>query len=133
MNVTERIQRSLSNRRGDVFVRADFQSFGSPAQVGRALGALTARGSLVKLGVGVYAKAKASVLSGLPIPVKPVEVLAPLALQRLGVVLNAARVTSAYNAGRSTQLPAGIVLNTGKRRISRKLGFNGTLVQYERA
>lgn len=133
MNIADRIKRSVSNRKADVFVRTDFESFGSAAQVGRALSGLTADGTLVKLGVGVYARAKASVLSGKPIPVKPLEVLAPQALQKFGVTLQEARLTSAYNSGRSTQVPAGVVLNTGKRRISRKLGFNGKFVQYERA
>jgi hypothetical protein len=43
------------------------------------------------------------------------------------------RLTQDYNAGRSSQLPSGIVLNTGKRRIARKLSFNGKAVQYEHA
>lgn len=43
------------------------------------------------------------------------------------------RLTQDYNAGRSTQLPSGIVLNTGKRRIARKLSFNGKVIQYEHA
>ncbi len=115
-----------------MFLRADFESFGSVAQVGRALAEITATGILVKLGVGVYARAKPSVLSGRPIPVKPLEVLAPQALRRFGVNLTESRLSAAYNSGRSTQVPAGIVLNTGKRRISRKLGFNGKVVHYER-
>jgi hypothetical protein len=134
MNVTDRIQRSVSNRKSaDVFLRADFDGFGSAAQVGRALNELTARGALVKLGVGVYARAKPSVLSGKPIPARPLEVLAPQALRRLGVALDETRLAAAYNSGQSTQIPAGVVLNTGKRRITRKLGFNGKLVHYERA
>jgi hypothetical protein len=133
MNIADRIKRSVSNRNADVFVFNDFDSFGSASQVGRALSGLTADGTLVKLGKGVYARAKASVLSGKPIPVKPLEVLAPQILQKYGVKLKEARLTNAYNSGRSTQVPTGIVLNTGKRRITRKIGFNGKLVQYERA
>ena len=134
MDVTDRIKRSVSNRKSaDVFLRADFDGFGSAAQVGRALNELTARGALVKLGVGVYARAKPSVLSGKPIPARPLEVLAPQALRRLGVALGETRLAAAYNSGQSTQIPAGVVLNTGKRRITRKLGFNGKLVHYERA
>lgn len=133
MNITARAKRSVTNRNGDVFVRADFESLGSASQVTRALNGLIADGTLVKLGTGVYARAKASVLTGKPIPVKPLEVLAPQALLKYGVKLKEARLVTAYNAGRSTQVPTGIVLNTGKRRITRKLGFNGKLVQYERA
>ena len=67
MNMVDRIKRTVANRHADVFVRADFMTFGSPAQVGRALTELQSQGVLVKLGVGVYAKAKPSVLSGKPI------------------------------------------------------------------
>ena len=133
MNITERIKRSVVNRGDAVFLRAEFEHFGSPAQVGRALSQLTRGGSLVRLGLGVYAKAKPSVLTGQPIPARPLEVLAPEALKKLGIPVLPSRLTQDYNAGRSTQVPSGIVLNTGKRRIARKLSFNGKTVQYERA
>jgi hypothetical protein len=133
MNIVDRIKRSVANRNADVFVRADFMPFGSQAQVGRALTELQNKGALVKLGVGVYAKAKPSVLSGKPIPIKPLEVLAPEALKRLGVQVGESRQTREYNSGSSTQVPVGVVFSVGKRRIQRKLGFNGKLVEYERA
>ena len=133
MDIADRIKRSVSNRGDDVFVRSEFERFGSPAQVGRALGKLKQAGVLVQLGVGVYAKAKPSVLSGKPIPYRPLEVLAPEALKKLGVVVRPGRLAQEYNSGRSTQVPAGIVINVGKRRIAPKLGFNGKLVQYERS
>lgn len=133
MNILDRIKRSVANRDDGVFLRAEFERFGSPAQVGRALSQLTSEGALVRLGLGVYAKAKPSVLTGKPIPARPLEVLAPEVLKKLGIPVMPSRLTQDYNAGRSTQLPSGIVLNTGKRRIARKLSFNGQAVQYERA
>ena len=132
MTIADRIQRSVSNKKSDVFLRTDFESFGSAAQVGRALGALRARGALVRLGVGVYARAKPSVLSGKPIPVKPLEILGPVALARLGVLVQPSPLVLAYNSGQSTQVPAGVVVNVGKRRVERKLGFNGKFVEYVR-
>lgn len=133
MNVSDRIRRSIANRGDAVFVRSEFERFGSPAQVGRALSLLTEDGTLIRLGQGVYAKTKRSVLSGKPIPANPLEVLAPQALTKLGIKTGPGRLAQAYNEGRSTQLPAGIVLNTGRRRIVRKLSFNGQQVQYEHA
>lgn len=132
MTIVDRIKRSIANQNADVFVRADFMNFGSQAQVGRALLELQNNGALVKLGIGVYAKAKPSVLSGKPIPIKPLEVLAPEALKKLGVQVDESRQTREYNSGNSTQVPTGVVLSVGKRRIQRKLGFNGKLVQFER-
>jgi len=133
MNISNRITRSIANKGSDVFVRGEFARFGSAAQVSRALSELTARGALVRLGIGVYARTKPSVLSGRPIPSRPLEVLAPEALRKLGVQVGPSAIAKAYNAGLSTQVPAGIVLNTGKRRISRSLSFNGRSVAYERA
>lgn len=133
MNIVDRIKRSVANRDDGVFLRVEFERFGSPAQVGRGLTQLTSEGTLIRLGVGVYAKAKPSVLTGKPIPVRPLEVLAPEVLKKLGITVMPSRLTQDYNAGRSTQVPSGIVLNTGKRRIARKLSFNGKAVQYEHA
>ena len=132
MSILNRIRRSVSNRKSDVFLRADFKAFGSQSQVGRALNQLQSQGTLVKLGVGVYAKAKPSVLSGKPIPIKPLEVLAPKVLKMFGVQVGESRQTREYNAGRSAQVPTGVVFSIGQRRIRRKLGFNGQHVRYER-
>lgn len=68
MNILESIKSSVANQGDGVFLRAEFERFGSPAQVGRALRQLTSEGALVRLGLDVYAKAKPSVLSGQPIP-----------------------------------------------------------------
>jgi hypothetical protein len=131
MITEERIYRSLARRKDDVFVRNELAALGSEAQVNRALRNLLSRGVIVKLGVGVYAKAKKSVLTGAPIPVKPLSVLAPIALQKLGVKTFPSQLTQAYNNGRSTQLPIGNVVNIGKSRVSRKLGFGQQTIAYE--
>ena len=86
MPLKDRIKRSITQRGDEVFVRNEFTKFGSPAQISRVLRGLVATGRLVKLGVGIYAKAKPSVLTGKAIPVRPVDVLAPVALQKLGVL-----------------------------------------------
>jgi hypothetical protein len=133
MDISGRIKRSVRNRADAVLVRSDFAEFGSAAQVSRALRELLTDGTLLKIGLGVYAKTKTSVLSGKPIPMKPLEVLAPEALKKLGIEIGPSRLVQEYNAGKSTHIPAGIVLDTGRRRISRKLSYNGSTVQYERA
>jgi len=133
MNITDRIRRSIRNRTDLVFRPTEFLPFGSEASVKRALKELTDIGVVVRLGVGIYAKAKPSVISGKPIPIQPLEVLGPQALSKLGVRLKESLQTAEYNSGRSTQVPTGIVVNIGKQRISRKIGFNGKFLQYEHA
>lgn len=113
-------------------LRRELKGLGSASQLSVALRSLMTDGVVVRIGTGVYAKAKLSVLSGKPIPVSPIEVLAPLALRKLGVSVQEPLRVREYNAGRTTQVPTGLVVNTGRRRITRKLGFNGKLVEYER-
>jgi hypothetical protein len=115
------------------FRPADFLAFGSEASVKRSLKELTSIGVLVRLGMDIYAKAKPSVISGKPIPVQPLEVLGPQALTKLGVRPGQSLQTAAYNSGLTAQVPTGVVVNIGKQRISRKIGFNGKFLQYERA
>jgi hypothetical protein len=129
--IDDRLKKAIVLTQDDVFLRSEFARFGSSAQLSRALRHLFELGTLVKLGVGVYAKAKPSALSGKPIPVKPLEVLAPLVLQKLGVKVSASQAVLDYNSGRSTQLAAGIVQDTGRRRICRKLSFGERCVSYE--
>ncbi len=131
MYVEDKIYRSLAHRKDDVFLRNEFARMGSDAQISRALRHLVERGIVVKLGIGVYAKAKKSVLSGAPIPVKPVGILGGAALKKLGVQIYPSRIAQAYNKGESTQLPAGNVVNVGQRRINRKLGFGTQVIIYE--
>jgi hypothetical protein len=118
-------------KKSDAFLRSEFDTFGSQAQVGRALRHLVEDGVLVKLGVGVYARAKPSVISGKPIPVQPVELLAEQALKKLGVKIEPSSQAKLYNSGATKQLPTLPVINTGHRRIVRKLSFGPRTVQYE--
>lgn len=131
MNVTEELQRFTAQSKGDVFLRSDFAQFGTPSQITRALRRMQAAGELVRIGLGVYARAKPSVLSGKPISARPLEELAPTTLQRLGIAVKPSKAVEAHNAGRTSQLPCGIVINTGNKRVARKLRFGSMEVRYE--
>lgn len=131
MIIEERLKRAIALRKDNVFLRSEFARFGSPAQLSRVLRQLIAEGVLVKLGLGVFAKAKSSALTGKPILVQPLEVLAPLVLQKLCVKVKPSQAVREYNSGIFQQLAAGIVLDTGRRRITRKLGFGKQTVAYE--
>lgn len=133
MTVESLVRRYLARTRSPVVLRRELRDFGSASQLSVALRSLMAEGVVVRIGTGIYAKAKPSVLSGKPIPVSPIEVLAPLALRKLGVRVQEPQRVREYNSGRTTQVPTGLVVNTGRRRITRKLGFNGKLVEYERS
>lgn len=132
MTLEEKLNRAITHGTEDVFVRAEFENFGSKTQISRVLRNLIKKGFLVKLGIGVYAKATISVLSGATIPIKPIEVLAPIALRKLGVEVFPSQATQDYNEGKTSQIPAGVVLNTGDRRITRKIGFGKRSISYEK-
>lgn len=53
--VREKVRKA---KKKNVFLRKDFESLGGYKQVGRALNQLTEEGILIKIGYGLYAKAR---------------------------------------------------------------------------
>lgn len=113
-------------------MRDDFADLGGYDQVGRSLRRLAAKGRLVKIGYGLYARAQVSPISGKTMPLKPLPALAVEALERLAIATGPSRYARAYNEGRSTQVPTGRVIAV-KGRVSRKIGYDGKYVTFERA
>ena len=128
----ELIERSLSRSPEQVFVRRDFASLGGQGKIGRALRAAVDNGLLVKVGYGVYARARPSSLTGKPIPVVPLVEVGMLALSKLGVKARLGKSAKAYAEGRTTQMPVATVLSVGKSRVRRRIGFGGRTIRYER-
>ena len=118
-------------RKTEVILRSDFEAFGSPSQISRAIKELIDAGKIVRLGYGVYAKARPSILSGKPVARVTLEELAQDALLKLGVAVTLGRAQTEYLEGRTTQIPVRTTFNTGKRRISRKLSVGISTVSYE--
>jgi len=131
MKLEERLIRSVRKRAGNVILRSDIASLGSASQISEALKALQQRGVLVRIGTGVYAKTRVSSVTGVTIPAGTLESLAHEALARLGVPVSAGRAAAQYNAGRTTQMPGKLVVNTGKRRIQRNIIVGGRRLAYE--
>lgn len=127
-----RCREHLRSTPTNVFRTLAFLPLGSRAAVQRALAQLIREGHLVRIGVGVYARAKRSPLTGNVIPVAPMEVLVPEALALFGVEVRASKAYRDYNEGRTTQVPGQFLINTGKRRITRRLQFKGRGPGYER-
>ncbi len=127
-----KIMARIVRKKASVFVREDFKDLSDYDQVGRALKKLTKEGRLIRLGYGVYAKVKKSLINGKTVPVAPLPTLAKEALQRLGVETAPSRLEQAYNAGKTTQVPTGRLIGV-KGRVNRKLGYQGAFISYERA
>ena len=120
----------IVRKKSSVLLREDFLDLGGYDQVGRSLKHLADKGKLIRIGYGLYSKAKVSFLTGETIPVAPLPSLAKEALSRLGVKTTPSKAEIDYNEGRSTQIPTGRLIGV-KDRISRKIGFKGASINYE--
>jgi len=131
LSVKDRMVRSIALRKGEVVVRDDFKTMGSASQVSRALKALIEEGKIIRLGYGIYAKARPSKLSGKPVARVTLEELAQEGLQKLGVAVRLGRAQAEYASGKTTQIPVRTTFNTGQRRITRKITVGISTVRYE--
>lgn len=127
----QKVATRISRKKSAVILREDFCDLGGYDQVGRVLRVLVKKGKIIKIGYGLYAKTTQSSLTGERIPEKPLKSLAKEALQRLGVETAPSTLEKEYNAGRTTQVPTGRLIAV-KGRVSRKIGYKGAYVTYER-
>jgi hypothetical protein len=126
-----RLLKRIDRKRGGVFLRADFAGLGGYDQIGRGLRQLVRKGRLVRVGQGLYARARPSITSGEPIPAGGLAALRE-ALSRVGIKTVPTRLERAYNAGHSTQVPTGRVVGV-TRRVRRKIGYGDISLRFERA
>ncbi len=128
----QRLVQRIERKRGDVFLRTDFSDLGGYDQVGRVLRGLVRNGRLLRIGQGIYTRATPALSDGRPVPLKGLRSLAAEALQRVGIETAPTRLEQAYNAGQTTQVPAGRVVGVRKR-VRRKIGYDGIYVSFETA
>lgn len=131
MKVQERIMRAIEKHPGNIVLRSDFSGLGSVTQVSKVLKILQTQGVLIRISTGVYTKTRKSSVTGAIIPAGSLETLAVEAFRRLGVSIGPGSAATAYNSGESPQLPGTFVVNTGRRRITRKIMVGGRSVVYE--
>ncbi|RYH19160.1 MAG: S-adenosylhomocysteine hydrolase [Alcaligenaceae bacterium] len=131
-SVKARIRYVTQSEASVVFLRREFTHMASASSVSRALSSLCAEGVLWRIGAGVYARTRISVVTGALIPAGSLETLAAEALKKLGIDAGASRAAQAYNDGSSTQLPGEFAVSVGRRRITRQLEVGGRRLKYER-
>lgn len=128
----DKVAYRIARSKLSVFVREDFEDLAGYDQVGRALRQLAREEKILKIGYGLYAKARRSSLTDALVPVLPLPTLAKEAIERLGLQTYPSRLERDYNAGRTTQVPTGRLIAVNGR-ISRRIGYDGAYVSYERA
>ena len=123
-SLKSKIETQICQSRQNVFLRRDFASLGEYDQVGRALLSLVKMGLLMKIGYGLYAKARLNSLTNQPMLAAAggFNQVAKEALDRMHVKWVSNKALNEYRKG-STQLPinAAVVVYS---RFSRKIGTN---------
>lgn len=131
MKLEQRMLLSIGQRKGNIVLRADLANLGSASRVSEVLKSLQKRGVLIRIGTGIYAKTRKSSVTGKWVPAGSLESLSVEALEKLGVTVLPSRATQEYNAGRTTQMPGRVVINTGSKRIHREISVGGRQIAFE--
>ena len=108
----------------------DFLDLSDRDQVMRALRKLISKNLIMKVGQGVYVKAKESKLTGKIIPQVDLAEIGKAVAEKLNIKVLPSRYELWYNEGKTTQVPSGKVIAI-KGTILRKIGFNGVYIIYE--
>jgi len=87
-------------------------------------------GRLIRVGFGIYYKAKTSFLTGKIVPVDTFDVMLRNCLIRLGVKTGPTKADLDYVNGISTQVPTGRAIGVYGR-LPRKIGYDGVFASYE--
>ncbi|MCG3727797.1 S-adenosylhomocysteine hydrolase, partial [Vibrio cincinnatiensis] len=106
-----------------VFERKDFDDVASYDQVGRALRQLVKQGDLIKIGYGLYTKAKLNSLTGKPMPTHPggTDALMREILKMKGVDFEMDSLSWQSLSGQSTQIPSSVQYSWNPKQFNRKL------------
>lgn len=132
MKLEDRMSRSIKQRAGVIVLRSDFAKMGSDSQVGRVLARFVAEGRLVRVSKGAFAKTRINKFTGKPTAAGTLEMIAAELFRKLNIAVEPSSLVSEYNSGRSTQIPMGATVSTGRRRISRKVTVGNSTLTYEK-
>ncbi|MBU1309242.1 MAG: conjugal transfer protein [Gammaproteobacteria bacterium] len=132
ISLKQQVEQQISRTKQDVFLRADFEQLGGYDQVGRALRELVAEGKLLKIGYGLYAKARISSITGKPMLASTggFKAVSEQALERLGVAWQPSDELVRYNKGETTQVPVNAKVIV-KSRFNRKISLRNMQLQVE--
>ncbi|RYX01375.1 conjugal transfer protein [Legionella pneumophila] len=122
MSLRSRVEKKISRSKRQVFLRSDFEKLSDYDQVGRVLKELSREGKLLKIGYGLYAKARINRITGKPMLAADggFTAISKEALTRLGIKWQYSNATQSYLTN-STQIPANAEFVV-KSRFNRKIG-----------
>lgn len=130
-SLESRIETRIRRSKDCAFMPTDFLDLSTRNQIHKALRKLIEQDILIRIGHGVYAKAKISSLTHKVTPVSNLRSIAVDILRKIGVQVLSTQFEQDYKNGKSTQIPTGLVIGVD-RQVNRKIGFNGRFVKFEK-
>ncbi len=122
MKLESKLLVSLGKRAGNVVLRRDFSELARPTQLSEGISRLVGSGRLVRLGVGLYAKAQPDPEGRARLLAKPDELVRE-AFEKLGITIRA--VELGVDSGQPV-----VIVDAGDQRVARKLDVAGMPVRY---
>lgn len=126
-----KIRLRIKKSKAVAFVLADFLDLSDRDQVGRVLRKLVAENTLLKIGMGIFAKCRRSSFTNKIILEKDLGSVAREALNKLKIKTLPSSAELNYNDNLSTQIPTGLMIGVTQR-VSRTISYNGKSIKYER-
>ena len=130
MTINRKVQTRVKRSKGSVFLRSDFKDIADYDQVGRALRELVQEGLLIKIGYGLYARARINRITGNAMadnPSGPDGVVIE-AMEKLGVEYQLDDLSRMNLSGDSTQIPAKVKIIPKNTRFTRKIAIRKQFV-----
>ena len=130
MTVNRKVQTRVKRSKGSVFLRSDFKDIADYDQVGRALRELVQEGLLIKIGYGLYARARINRITGNAMadnPSGPDGVVIE-AMEKLGVEYQLDDLSRMNLSGDSTQILAKVKIIPKNTRFTRKIAIGKQFV-----
>jgi hypothetical protein len=130
--VKEKVISKIKRSSSSVFLRNEFDRLGDYRQVSRAISEVVASGMLIRVGFGLYAKARPSTINGQPVPIESLLKIGLEVMKKLGVDADVGNDAIDLREGRSTQVPMLPIINVGKSRVSHRITIGKRQVVYEK-
>ncbi len=129
MTIAKRVKTRLNRSKQYVFERADFADIAGYDQIGRELKKLVDNGELMRIGYGLYTKARKNRITGKLMPSNPAGADGVLleAIEKLGVAYQLDEFSQKSLTGESLQIPASLQITTNKR-FKRKITISNKTI-----
>ncbi|NLU97035.1 S-adenosylhomocysteine hydrolase [Marinomonas sp. UCMA 3892] len=123
MTILDKMKTRVRRSKRSVFLGSDFTDIADYDQVGRALRTLVREGNVMKIGYGLYVRARENSITGKLMADNPAGADGVMieVMEKLGVEYQLDELSSMNMVGESTQIPASIKIRPKSPRFKRKI------------